>query len=251
MVSPSEARDYRPVDPSSEYQDYYGLPPPPSPVRPPFQFSVTYGPRPPFPLFGDPFARPTMGFPFPDFDAPPFPTAPGAFRQYPPPPGPPPDLFSLLGFPPGFGPAFGIPAHDPSDPVAQRVAQGMPASYEELMSLAERMGGGGPRGASREVIDGLPRVPAPAAAAQSKGKEKPGGEGGSASASGGSSSSSAGGAAGSEERQTSCPVCLGAFGEEPGEQLVVLPKCLHKYHEPCAIAALERDRRCPVCRVDV
>jgi hypothetical protein len=250
LVSPSETTGYIP-DPHSQYQEYYGIPPPPQTQQPQGfpQFQPFFGPvpglggrpAPPFPFgFNDPYRLPrpnSAPFPFADpfggtdgFDRP-FPFGyhgqQPAYRQR-----PPPNPFDLLGMlfpPPGSGGGYGGGQSD--DPVAQRIAQGIPTSYEDLVGFAERMGGSGPRGAAGDAIEDLPRFKWKTP----KGKEKDSGSAGSSSS--------------ADDHQLSCPVCLAHF--EEGEEVMVLPKCLHKYHVECGESALGVDRRCPVCRVEI
>jgi hypothetical protein len=54
----------------------------------------------------------------------------------------------------------------------------------------------------------------------------------------------------STARCTECSICIDDF--EPGERLVVLPRCQHAFHKDCIRPwLLERQGRCPLCKTGV
>jgi hypothetical protein len=55
---------------------------------------------------------------------------------------------------------------------------------------------------------------------------------------------------GEEALGEDCPVCLNAF--EPGEVLLMLPKCRHRFHSDCITKWLsEWKKKCPLCGEEV
>jgi len=87
------------------------------------------------------------------------------------------------------------------------------SSYEELLALAERMGGAVPRGATPAQVAALPtRMWAPG------------------------------------DADATCSVCLCDYAE--GETLRALP-CHHSFHAACVDQWLKTSRACPCCRADM
>ncbi|CAL5322471.1 unnamed protein product [Camellia sinensis] len=53
----------------------------------------------------------------------------------------------------------------------------------------------------------------------------------------------------SKTHDKTCAVCLSEFLD--GEQIRVLPDCLHPFHVPCIDMWLYSHSNCPICRTDV
>ncbi len=85
-------------------------------------------------------------------------------------------------------------------------------TYEELVALGDRMGQGD-RGATREELERIPSMTS------------------------------------QPDNVHACPICLGEF--ETGEELIILPGCLHKFHGSCGKDWLSIKKQCPVCRDSV
>ncbi|CAN6362258.1 unnamed protein product [Urochloa humidicola] len=50
-----------------------------------------------------------------------------------------------------------------------------------------------------------------------------------------------------DDHHTECPICLEDYA--PGDDLTVMPcTYMHRYHQGCLVAWLERDNVCPLCR---
>ncbi|BET02174.1 Zinc finger, C3HHypothetical protein type (RING finger) [Nesidiocoris tenuis] len=119
---------------------------------------------------------------------------------------------------PGWLYVFALFGHQRISALTQEIERSeslLPENYEDLLSLAERLGEAKPRGLSKAEIDRLPSY-------------KWAGEV-------------------SESEQTSCVVCMCDF--EMKQVLRGLP-CTHQFHAKCVDKWLKSNRTCPICRGD-
>ena len=96
-------------------------------------------------------------------------------------------------------------------------------SYEGLLALSERIGVV-KRGLTRSEISQLPTLKYKTTPSQA-------------------SSTSAG------AEDTSCTICMCDY--EPGDDLMLMPLCLHKFHKTCIETWFKENRTCPVCRMNI
>ncbi|KND04365.1 uncharacterized protein SPPG_00094 [Spizellomyces punctatus DAOM BR117] len=96
----------------------------------------------------------------------------------------------------------------------------MPATYEDMLALAERLGPAKERGAKDDEISNLPVI---------KWGEK---------------------TADMEEKEgKACAICMSDF--EKGDEVMMIPACAHPFHKSCGAQWLKVNRTCPICRKDI
>ncbi|KAJ3336176.1 RING finger protein 44 [Gonapodya sp. JEL0774] len=114
----------------------------------------------------------------------------------------------------------------------------VPMSYEEMLALAERIGPAVPRGATAEQLASLPTT-------KYTPPSKPSTSLSTSEGLGSSSSSSTI----TDPSYSKCSICMEDF--TAGAELVVLPRCLHRFHSECVVTWLKTNATCPICRVGV
>ncbi|KAL6055693.1 E3 ubiquitin-protein ligase RNF43 [Balamuthia mandrillaris] len=117
-------------------------------------------------------------------------------------------------------------------------------TYEDLMSLAERLGDVN-RGVDQRTFEELPTFSYQQPPKQSNNDEH---AEGAVTASSSSSSSTTSNSAEADEHRKQCIICLSDF--EEGETLRTLP-CLHVYHQACIDHWLRSRNTCPICKYEI
>jgi hypothetical protein len=102
--------------------------------------------------------------------------------------------------------------------------QQAPESYEDLLALSERIGVV-KRGLSTGEINALPRIKHTGSSTDlTPSKDR-------------------------DNDNHDCAICMTEFSQ--GDDVLLMPNCLHRFHAACIRPWLTENRTCPVCRVNV
>lgn len=150
--------------------------------------------------------------------------------------------FMFSGMFPGFGQGGnrGLPPNIADwirNVLPQGLGQGV-ETYEDMLSIIERMGGNVNRGGTEDEISHLPTTKFRARKPE-KPQTRHSGDG--------AGPSTGAGASGAEEAEK-CAICLGEY--EEGEDVKTLP-CAHMFHAECVDRWLNVNRICPFCKQSI